>query len=439
MPGGVSSPIRALDPDRFQVPVRDPVWKHVWLSEPLRDIYGSAPFLRLYRIKQLGPTELIYPGATHSRASHSVGVYALAFRLLRVLVSRGADRWVTDTGCASFLAAALLHDLGHFPYTHSLKELPLENHEALTAALMRSEPLRSLIGDSGGDPDMAAAIVSPAAGETPGATGEDAETVFFQSLLSGVLDPDKLDYLNRDAYYCGVPYGLQDTEYVLSRVQPDRRRGIVLDSESVLSVESVLFSKYLMYRSVYWHRQVRIATAMMKKSLYAVLRDKTVSPETLYSLDDEGLYRLLASLAHPDAEIGMGIRERRLYRILAEYRFNESDPGMKPLEDLERRSEAERHLSERITRETGIRLTEADVLIDIPERISFESDLFVADEAKPFSESSTVFNRATVDKFTASLRKVRIAVKPEIAQRLSGSRLTGENLAEWTGLRYTVD
>ena len=96
-------------------------------------------------------------------------------------------------------------------------------------------------------------------------------------------------------------------------------------------------------------------------------------------------------------------------------------------------------LSERITRETGIRLTEADVLIDIPERISFESDLFVADEAKPFSESSTVFNRATVDKFTASLRKVRIAVKPEIAQRLSGSRLTGENLAEWTGLRYTVD
>ena len=71
MPGGVSSPIRALDPDRFQVPVRDPVWKHVWLSEPLRDIYGSAPFLRLYRIKQLGPTELIYPGATHSRARNN--------------------------------------------------------------------------------------------------------------------------------------------------------------------------------------------------------------------------------------------------------------------------------------------------------------------------------------------------------------------------------
>lgn len=420
----------ALDPARFQVPVRDPVWKHVWLSEPLREIYGSAPFLRLYGIKQLGPTELVYPGATHSRASHSVGVYSLAHRMLRVLISRGADSWVTETGCNSFLAAALLHDLGHFPYTHSLKELPLEDHESLTARMMLTEPLKSLIGKTGADPEMAASIVN--------SSDADGETAFFRALLSGVLDPDKLDYLNRDAYYCGVPYGLQDTEFVLARIQPDRVRGITLSSDSVISVESVLFSKYLMYRSVYWHKQVRIATAMMKKALYAVLQDGLVSAETLYGMDDEGLYRLLGSIKHPDATVASGIRERKFYKILSEYPFCADDPGMRALEDLESRRNTEIQLAEHLSRQTGLAVSASDVLIDIPERISFESDLFITDEGTCFSDSSTVFNRKVVENFTSSLRKVRVAVRPELAIKHRDKALTAEKLAEWAGLRYTV-
>lgn len=421
---------RALDPSRFSVPVRDPIWKHIWLSESMRDVYGSPSFLRLYRIKQLGPTELVYPGATHSRASHSFGVYSLAFRLLRVLVSRGADEWVTETGCLSFLAAALLHDLGHFPYTHSLKELPLEDHEDLTARMIMDEPLRSLVYRTGADPEMTAEIVT----DTRAA---DTETGFFRSLLSGVLDPDKLDYLNRDAYYCGVPYGVQDTEFVLSRIKPDKERGIILGTDAILSVESVLFSKYLMYRSVYWHRQVRIATAMMKKALYSLLTGGFVSPETLYGLDDEGLYRLLGTIDQPSADIASGIRKRQFYQILAELPFSPGDPGMIRLEDLGSRTDAERTVSDGLSRLIGIPVAENSVLIDIPERISFESDLLIYDENRAFTDSSTVFNRNVVDNFTASLRKVRIAVHPDLAAKIADKQGISEKLAEWAGLRYT--
>jgi len=93
---------------------------------------------------------------------------------------------------------------------------------------------------------------------------EDRETAFYRRLLSGVLDPDKLDYLNRDARYCGVPYGNQDVDFTFSRPIPHQERGIDIDSRLIANVEAVLFSKYLMYRSVYWHHSVRSATAMIK-------------------------------------------------------------------------------------------------------------------------------------------------------------------------------
>lgn len=429
MPQTEALPGSLLDASRFQVPVRDPVWKHVWLTEGLRDVTQSTAFLRLYRIKQLGPTELVYPGATHSRASHSIGVYALALRILKVLVARGADSWVTSRGCDSFLAAALLHDLGHFPYTHSLKELPLEDHESLTARMILTEPLKSAVSRSGADPEMTAAIVNVDSPIT------DAETLFFRSILSGVLDPDKLDYLNRDAYYCGVPYGLQDVEFVLSRIRPDKVRGITLDEDSIMSIESVLFSKYLMYRSVYWHRQVRIATAMMKKALYSTLKDGLVSPETLYAQDDEGIYRLLGGINHPSARIATTIRERKFFTILGEYPFVPENAAMKQLEDLGFRSATEGSIAEKLSVVSGTNLGAENVLIDIPERISFESTLHISDLGLTFSDSSTVFNRNVVENFTASLRKVRIALSPDATAAATGISDLREKLAEWAFMR----
>lgn len=415
----------------FSVIIRDPIWKDISFTPEFIDITRSQPFLRLYRIRQLGPTELVYPGATHTRAAHSLGVYHLSMRILKVLASRGADSWITDVGSKSFLAAALLHDLGHFPYTHSLKELPLLDHEQLTACIIRSHPLPELLSKAGADPEMTAAIIDH---ET---ITNDSEVSFFRKLLSGVLDPDKLDYLNRDAKYCGVPYGLQDTDFILSKLQCEKDRGIILDSSAIMSIESILFSKYLMYRSVYWNRHVRIATAMMKKALYGALTTKLIMPEDLYPLDDPGIHQILDKTNSQYSNLATQIRSRQFFKIIAEYPFNQNDKGMIELENLEKRTLIENNLAQKISQLCGISVKSEHILIDIPERISFESDLYIFDENKNFNESSTVFNKKLVNSFTQSLRKVRIAVSPCIEGKLIEIPDIVEKLANYIRVDYT--
>jgi HD superfamily phosphohydrolase len=416
-----------LDETRFSEAIRDPVWCHIWLTPEFRDITLSEPFLRLYRIKQLGPTEYVYPGATHSRASHSLGVYHVALRLLRVLLAKGADRWVTAEGCASFLAAALLHDLGHFPFTHSLKELPLDDHESLTGRAILTDRLSLLVKKAGGDPEMTATIVDKSRA-LPAGSGD--ETAFFRKLLSGVLDPDKLDYLNRDAYYCGVPYGIQDTDFILSRVMPDRERGLTLDRRAIMSVESVLFSKYLMYRSVYWHRQVRMATAMMKKTLFAALEGRFIESETLYTLDDSGIYAMIDTLNMDEKTLATDIRNRSFYQVVMEYPYDRENATIRALENLGHRSAEESRIATVLSRNLSQSILPLHILIDIPEDISFESDLFIQDENVTFSNSSTVFSSDVVARFSSSLRMVRVAVHPSIAQRVLAIADLPEKLAK---------
>ncbi|WP_461248060.1 HD domain-containing protein, partial [Treponema sp. R6D11] len=206
------------------------------MTENQAKLTESAPFMRLNRIMQLGPVYLVYPGATHTRASHSIGVYHLGKRLLKNLSERGAEEWLTNEGKNSFLAACLLHDLGHFPYTHSLKELSLSSHESLTGGIIMKEPMKSLVGATGADPELTAAIIDK---EKKGIQSDELH--FYRKLLSGALDPDKLDYLNRDARYCGVPYGAQDVDFILSKLHPDKKRGVDIDSRLIPNVESVLF------------------------------------------------------------------------------------------------------------------------------------------------------------------------------------------------------
>lgn len=425
---------RLSDTSLFSESIRDPVWKDIRLTAGLRDITRSSRFLRLYGILQLGPTKYVYPGATHTRASHSLGVYHLALRMLRVLLPQGASSWVSGTGCWSFLAAALLHDLGHYPFTHSLKELPLKDHESLTAEAIRSKPLADLCHAAGADPEICAAIIDDS---LPCPSGSGEEVVFFRKLLSGVLDPDKLDYLNRDAFFCGVPYGVQDTDFILSQIHPDKERGIVLDSRAIMSVESILFSKYLMYRSVYWHHQVRIATAMMKKALYTALSGGLIVPGALYDLDDEGIYDLVSSLDFPGGELASSIRRREFHRVLADVPFDGNDESMARLEDIVLRQEAEERVASLLSSLTGRAVPSHMIIIDVPERISFESDLLVIDENRVFTQSSTVFAGDVVDRFTSSLRKVRVAVDPGLTSILADRPSFPEELAKCLGLRYT--
>jgi HD superfamily phosphohydrolase len=393
----------------FTDPVRDVLWGHIYLTPELAALTGSPPFMRLSRIFQLGPVFCVYPGATHTRASHSIGVYHLGRRLLRNLAGRGADEWLSTEGVLSFLCACLLHDLGHFPYTHSLKELPLLSHEELTGRIILSDPVKRLIGAAGADPALCAAIVDK------NLPGDGTELLFYRKLLSGALDPDKLDYLNRDARYCGIPYGAQDVDFILSRLYPHRERGVDIDSRGIPSVESILFSKYLMYRTVYWHHSVRSATSMIKKALLLSLEAGLIAGEELYDLDDQGLFTLLrnrsprSGAAETAVSLAEAVQEGRLYGTAAEFSFVESDHLR--LRDIKNRSRYEENLAGEL-REAGIPLGPGALIIDVPEPVSFETGLYVNDEDCFFGESSSAFRLETVNSFVKSLYVVRIFVDP---------------------------
>jgi HD superfamily phosphohydrolase len=366
----------------------------------------TPQFSRLYRIAQLGPASLVYPGATHTRAAHSIGVYHIARRLITGLCERGADSFVTARGVRSFLCAALFHDAGHFPYAHSLKDLALTGHEQLGARLIEADPVASLVEKAGADPAVAAAVL-----DTERATG-DKEVLFYRKLLSGCLDPDKLDYLNRDARFAGVTYGTQDVDFILSRLYPSLERGVDIDSKAIPNVESVLFAKYLMYRSVYWHKGVRAATAVMKKTLHSALYGGLLSPEELYDLDDSGLFDLLRNRkasGYPSGHLrgdnealfnaALGLRDGKLWTCVGEAPYDEAKHHV--WEDLQCRAEAEAAISARYG---------AAVIIDVPERVGFETGLYVLDEGCPFERSSTVFGAETVASFVKTLRAVRFFV-----------------------------
>ncbi|MDR1788574.1 MAG: HD domain-containing protein [Treponema sp.] len=403
----------------YNDPVRDMLWGHIYLSEGLAALERAPAFFRLHRILQLGPVHCVYPGATHTRAAHSLGVYHLCRRLLLRFAEEGAP-WLSGEGARSFLCAGLLHDLGHFPYAHSLKELPLASHEALTARAIRAEPLRSLVGRAGADPDLAAAIVDEAAGAAAAAGGSDTECGFYRRLLSGALDPDKLDYLNRDALCCGVPYGAQDVDFILSRLYPHEARGADIDSRGIPSVEALLFSKYLMYRNVYWHRSVRAATAMVKKALVECLARGAISPDELYGLDDQGLFALLAARGGDSAALAGLARDGALYAAAAEFPYEEAAHGalLPVMGQGAGRSAFEEALAGRLSAETAAPIGPGDVIIDIPEPFSFETGLFVRDEHRAFTESSTAFKGTVIDGFERSLRIVRVFVNPLYAEKV---------------------
>ncbi len=402
-----------LDRD-FTTPVRDPLWGHIYFTDGLYSILQAVEFQQLSKIKQLGPAHLVYPGATHTRLAHSLGVYHIAYRMIRSILSREGAPSLSRELVDAYLCAALLHDLGHFPFTHSLKELPLREHEALAAEMIQSGELAALIRERAKiDPAIVARIID----EELDDMGEPS-IPFFRSLLSGTLDPDKLDYLNRDAYFCGVPYGTQDIDFALSRLRPVGS-GVGLELTGISAVENILFSKYLMYRAVYWHRNVRVATAMIKRGLHDGLAHGLIHEEDLYGHTDESFYAGFSGRREAPFELIRRVYDRQLYLPVADLPFDEDDEHHGRLMDLDLRAEAEERIVTILRRPGDTHLPLA--IIDIPEGISFEVSFPVVDGERivDYPSAGSVFTPLVISDFTRTLRRVRLILHPELAERVS--------------------
>ncbi len=376
-----------IDATPTAITVRDPLWDTIRLDATAVRIVDSAAFQRLRYIRQLGLAYLIYPGATHTRFDHALGVYHLAQRALAVMSEQGGLDGVDPVERRLIPLAGLLHDIGHYPYSHAIEELEEGripgHHEALVGRFLT-------------DPDVRAALeaVAPDGPERIEALIRGRSESPLQGLVSGSLDLDKIEYLKRDARFCGVPYGEVDVDRLLYALvvleDPETGRPEVgVLEKGVAALESLLFAKYQMFRNVYWHHAVRAATAMYKRIVADALDAGLVEPDDLVGRTDEALLFVLESKAKEgvlrggeaaDAASRIGqwltmLRSRRLPKRAAEVVAAELD-GEAVGRWLIHDTPLKRRVEERLARELD--LEPGGAFLDYPEKPAmFGLDLLV--------------------------------------------------------------
>ena len=274
--------------------IKDSVHDHIEVEGVAAALLDTPPVQRLRRISQLGTVTYVYPSANHTRFEHSIGVAHLADRALDHLGIEGQQ-------AERARAAALLHDIGHTPYSHNIEEL-VHRHTGKyhddVGDLLASGPVARVLSEHGLNPDAVAGLV---AGE--GQLGQ---------IVSGELDVDRMDYLVRDAHHTGVPYGTIDTGRLvraLRFVDDD----LVLDENNVQSAESLLLARALMNPTVYSHHVARIGKAMLRRATVRLLAHDEVDATDLRRMDD---YDLRVALRECEATAAFAHRldRRDLYK-----------------------------------------------------------------------------------------------------------------------------
>lgn len=336
----------------FEV-IRDPLWDNIRLEPAAAAAMDTAAVQRLRYVRQLGHAFLVYPGATHTRFEHALGAYHLTTRALATLRDRGD---LADVGEQSLLAvrlAALLHDIGHYPFSHALEEAGFPSHEDVGVARLANGELGELLRTLGGD-----ALVTEIGALITGKSKSP-----LAGLISGSIDLDKIDYLSRDARMCGVPYGTVDVDRLLASIGViDGQIGV--HEKGVSALESLLFAKYQMYRNVYWHHAVRSATCMFKRAVRTAVASGALDPAMIADATDGTLMTALVAADHTG--IASRIEKRRLYKRALDLPATEVPTDLPSWiwENPARLGQAEDELAGQLG------LAPGEVLIDYPARSS---------------------------------------------------------------------
>ncbi|MEE9208300.1 MAG: HD domain-containing protein [Gemmatimonadota bacterium] len=300
--------------------IRDPVWQNIDLDPVAAAIVEAPEFQRLRRVKQLGFAHLVYPGAVHTRFLHALGVYHLTRRAIAFLTGPDHARCKLepeDLATVPLLPlAALLHDVGHYAFSHAMEELETQaipgHHEEMASRFLDTpairEPLERVHSDA---LPMVADLIR----------GQSSHPL--QGLISGSLDLDKIDYLRRDSFFCGVPYGAVDVERLLhSLTLAEEHEGkgleVAVTEKGISALESLLFAKYQMFRNVYWHHGVRAATVTFRRLVESALETGALESEDLPGRTDEELLGLIGNRSQDEADSSV---TRVLLRALADRRL----------------------------------------------------------------------------------------------------------------------
>jgi len=402
--------------------IRDPVHGFIFLPHEELKIVNTSIFRRLRGIKQLAMAYLVYPGATHTRFEHSLGVFHIAHRMAKLLLPKEDD----EHDRRIVRLAALLHDIGHGPFSHvsdlvfdrfgdsALSEAERPGHEAVTLRILEtdSELVHVLGRDTVND------VVSLL-------RGEDKSHSIMREMISSGIDADKMDYLLRDSLFCGVKYGVFDLDRILNcltRHEEQHDIHIAVEEGGVDSVEQFVFAKYFMTRQVYAHRVRIICDEMIARAVELGLDEEVDFLCQLYRYRNTEDYlhnysqwndsKMIDSILNNQKkgrceEIFRRLYERRLFKMVFSVRFRELEGIPSPFRD--RLSEISspderdlrRELEHQISRLQQLQCAPEHVILNCPITESpkemflrSEGELQVIRKMKPsmsFGDASPVF------------------------------------------------
>ena len=408
-------------PNQLDVPVTGRILK----------LIDTTAFQRLNRISQLGLVARVYPGATHSRFEHSLGVYRNALLFARRLNQFDAFRnAVDDSRLEALVVAALLHDIGHWPWCHAIEDLALPTipkHEAVAEWIIQESEIADLIrSDWSCQPEMVAQLIC---GDARNRTDQ-----LLCSILSGPIDVDKMDYLYRDSLHCGVPYGMNfDAARLVNSLCVNRdENGIAISSKGKTAAEMMVFARYVMFSEVYWHHAVRSATAMIQRMFFhwASKNTNRCTLDFFRRLDERSFTDELgrsdqARTATSLTEAMFGNR-RQLYKRLLDYNAHQNPEIFQSLAHQPYTSLAacSNQLAERLGQRIGQTLNPDDVLIDAPPpglEVQFQVEVHDRGCCGSLAAISPVVNCLANEQFDNFVKRVRVFIHPRWVDQITSA------------------
>lgn len=399
--------------------IRIPPEVDVPFTHRVRCVVDTPQFQHLGRISQLGLVRLIYPGAVHSRAEHSLGVLRLASILLKRMAHDPRFLAVVSPRHAElFLLTALLHDIGHWPFCHPAEDMGLEflSHESLASRILVNSELGDVILKHWSlNPEDVARLLC-------GKTLDEGENLLY-SMLSGPVDVDKMDYLQRDSLHAGVPYGRNyDLERLLGSLCLNALgNGLAISSKGKTAAELMVFARYVMFSEVYWHHAVRSATAMFQRIIYASVKKIGVEniQNSLFSLGEWDMIHALESILSelPEKILWDGLfgTRRNLYKQAVTFSCYEFPDVYKY---VARRKyswlvKCADRLALLLTSHLKKEVMPHQVIIDAPppeREVEFKIDIYYPKENRyrHFHDVSPVIRALALEQFDDSVKRVRV-------------------------------
>ncbi len=407
--------------------IRIPCEQDVPFTNRVRALVDTAQFQRLQHISQLGLVSRVYPGATHNRFEHALGVYHNAVRYLSHLEQNERFREICGERDAELLlATALLHDLGHWPFCHPIEDMALENipdHEEFAREyLLGPTELNDVLKTKWNiDPEDVLDILVP---RQKGHTRD-----LLRSILSGPIDIDKMDYLDRDSLHAGVPYGrnFDRNRLIHSLTVNEAGNGLAITSKGKTAAELMVFARYVMFSEVYWHHAVRSATTMFARAFYE-LRHQIDLPAFFQQRESESISMLREiSRKTVSEQLIEGIfgHSRRLYKRVGEFSAVD-DPDIysrlahRPYKEL---IELMNLLQQELLPNEARQREQIQVLIDSPpprREVEFRIDVLFEKENqfRSLTSVSPVVEALAHRQFDDYVKKVRIFVAHEAVEKV---------------------